>query len=393
MRVQLVLQPYVDEVGLYDILAALLPTCTGFTAAVAWAKRSGLERIAEEIVSLRSRSGTARLILGIDEGGATRQGLRRALADFDEAYVLHERGRTFHPKLYVLQAPGVVHVFVGSNNLTAGGLVTNHEAGVLMELDPREEVDAEIIDRVQSYLERMLEDSEICIRLTSVNVDRLIDDARYQIADEDDSRSRSVHAAPDVDSTVDVGDGSLFGSSRHRKRRLPPVAPRRRRSDRTGRTAPALATIVGRTANVIRRWTKKLSRSDVMQITPGSNPTDNLKLTQARHPIQHRVYFRESFFAEEDWSLPDPRTGRESAKVLFEVVVEGDIWGEFELEISHQASRASGQGNVPTWLHWDTIKDRIRSGGYSGKFVALESFDDGTYRLTIDEQPGGEFIG
>lgn len=70
--------------------------------AVAWMKRSGLSRLQQHLTSFRQQGGSAVAIIGIDEGGATRQGLELALEMFDSVYVFHDpASRTFHPKVYV----------------------------------------------------------------------------------------------------------------------------------------------------------------------------------------------------------------------------------------------------------------------------------------------------
>src|SRR4051794_1465454 len=75
-------QPWDDGANLDDFLAGVVEAGqpTVFQAAVAWGKRSGLTRVAPYFEAIRSAGGTVDLILGISEGGATRQGLEMALA-------------------------------------------------------------------------------------------------------------------------------------------------------------------------------------------------------------------------------------------------------------------------------------------------------------------------
>ena len=91
--------------------------------AVAWVKRSGLSRVRDGLVAFRKRGGKTSAIVGIDEGGATVQGLELALQLIDDVRVYHVLGRrTFHPKVYFASGVSSAHLLVGSNNLTAGGL-------------------------------------------------------------------------------------------------------------------------------------------------------------------------------------------------------------------------------------------------------------------------------
>src|SRR5689334_769563 len=96
-------QPSDDGRNAAELLRALLTDVDldGFDAVVAWVKFRGVARVRDELHAFKER-GRSRIILGIDEGGATRPGLVAALRGFTEAYVYHVRsGGTFHPKLYL----------------------------------------------------------------------------------------------------------------------------------------------------------------------------------------------------------------------------------------------------------------------------------------------------
>src|SRR5437764_9688506 len=89
VKVHFLAQPFADGSDLRDFLAAAAgdDNLANLDAVVAWAKRSGLSRLREELEVIRSRPGQTRLIVGIDEGGATRQGLVLARELFDSVHV------------------------------------------------------------------------------------------------------------------------------------------------------------------------------------------------------------------------------------------------------------------------------------------------------------------
>ena len=123
-------QPFPDDEQLGTILSdALLAGAYDHAwIATAWTKQSGLSRIAKDIERFRAGGGFIEGIVGVDEGGATTEGLRLAIQLFDKAYVFHDPGtRTFHPKIYAVQNDTHAVVVVGSGNLTRGGLYTNYE--------------------------------------------------------------------------------------------------------------------------------------------------------------------------------------------------------------------------------------------------------------------------
>lgn len=136
MDVRFVAQPFDDGTDLRDFLHAVAtgPDVVTLRIVVAWAKRSGLRRAADDLKSIRDRGGKVLAIVGVSEGGATEQGLSALMLQTDESHVFHDAGRTFHPKVYLADADQRALLLVGSNNFTAGGLAWNYEAGLWCEL-------------------------------------------------------------------------------------------------------------------------------------------------------------------------------------------------------------------------------------------------------------------
>jgi HKD family nuclease len=201
-------QPFEDDLSLYRVfeLALADDRFSSLTVVVAWAKESGLRRIRPLLSAFRARGGTARIILGIDEGGATIEGLRSAIGDFDQATVLHDASGTFHPKLYIIDGETACVIVVGSGNMTRGGLFANYEAGVCLDLDLTQETDVQVREEIIRYTQRLLEDGT-SRPLTEDLVQELWDDTRYDIATEASPQHKAViPGQPD-------GPPLLFGAS------------------------------------------------------------------------------------------------------------------------------------------------------------------------------------
>ena len=208
-----------------------------FTAVVAWARFRGIRRISDELDELRERGGSSRLIVGIDEGIATRPGLVLALRHFSEVYVLHDRpGLTFHPKLYLAEGGASAALLVGSGNLTAGGLYSNYEAGVAVTFALPDEESSSTLAGARAYVDRLLSDTEICRKLDEALLEKLVADPRYGVSEKELSWSRREHLPEgiepeDVDPTAeeagppDIEGESLFGKSAHKKPPVPPLPP------------------------------------------------------------------------------------------------------------------------------------------------------------------------
>lgn len=180
-------QPFLEAEQIGTIIGRALREADRDTAwfATAWGKRSGLSRLAKEIESFRERGGRAEAIVGVDEGGATEEGLRLALDVFDQAYVFHDPGaRTFHPKIYVVEGNTAATVLVGSGNLTRGGLYTNYEAAIAAELDLNDQGDADFRASVRAYYERLLDLGAVCKPLTATLIEDLIADPNVIVQSE-----------------------------------------------------------------------------------------------------------------------------------------------------------------------------------------------------------------
>ena len=102
-----------------------------FRCAVAFAKASGVRHIAAPLHEFAKRNGnTTRMSIGISSQGTSLEGLQdlwRLLNGYGDLYVFHEgtgMQSSFHPKAFLFR----------SNNLTEGGLFTNHEISTVAEL-------------------------------------------------------------------------------------------------------------------------------------------------------------------------------------------------------------------------------------------------------------------
>ena len=407
MEISFNAQPFDDGRDLHDFLnsVAAASDLRHLDIVVAWAKRSGLRRVRDYLETIRDRVGaTTRLIVGIDEGGATEQGLRLGLELFTQVYIIHDRsGRTFHPKIYAAWGTSHGRLLVGSNNLTAGGVYYNYETA--LECTLTWPADEPLKTSVSRYVTRLLTDAAICLELTDERLDELTNSPQYRIGNEDSEyRPRipldDASVPEDLDNPSDVG-GPLFGLSTQNKRKDPARAAssagssRAPEATRETTTPPPAAPSSGPDSSVvIQRWYKEMSHSDAQQPkTPGSNVKGILTLSQARHPITPASWFRSGFFGSLQWiSTAVPQGARETATLTAEVFVDESLRGTYRMEVDYQESRTSDQANVPTWLHWNEFGSYLRENDHVGDFVTLERLSDGHFRVTISESPVGPFI-
>jgi hypothetical protein len=384
------------------------------TIVVAWVRFRGLLRLKSNIEGFRARGGRLRVVLGVDEGGATRPGLLGAMRLASRAYVFKDaRGGTFHPKVYLGEGAHKAEMLVGSTNLTPGGLYTNVEASTstVFEL-PAENQHPALCD-VRLFVAGLIDDRQACTRLTRKTVDKLCADKRYRIALNErpraGGRGRPRGADPaDIDETAAgaAGEtpGPLFSPSRRRRARIPaltqadkdelaalelddPQEPQQPEASRPPRGArrPGSSMSTGAVA-VTDVWTKKLKLSDAQQVS--SNITGLLRLSGGKQKVNHVRWFRRTFFrAPVVWrrTVDSGKHRISLADVPFDVRIDGVDHGTFVLLVDHGPHREADQNNVTTLIHWGPeLGAMLREHNHTGQMLTLERLEGGSYRLTID---------
>lgn len=386
------LADFIDQVADDEAIGALV-------VVVAWVKRTGVEAIRSGIERLHARSGSFRAIVGISQGGTSRQGLEGLLALADEVSVLHHPGRTFHPKLYLASGPTRALALIGSHNLTLGGATRNYEAGVFAELDPEKHDDQAFLDSLTDYITRLRDDEGTCLPLDPVLLADLIANPRYQLSDEDQERGDRdpvEGGAPPADEERGADDAPvIFRSSEHPMRFgvRTGAAARRGRSAGAGRAAAAPPTIDDAADPVVKRWFKRLPPADAQQLV-GSSPSNTMTLVQAGHPIERSTYFRDVFFADCAWRPSETRGGsqvREMTTIECEMIVSGSSLGIELLDVRHTPGYDAGQANRTSELAWRDFGAYLRLHDLTGRFATVERTTSGRYRVTIDAAPTGPF--
>jgi hypothetical protein len=148
------------------------PDYTNFKCAVAFAKINPLLKLDRQIVDWRASAKTLEAIVGIDHQGTSVQALAYMLEHFSGIHLLHTAYSTFHPKMYLFYGAYRAAFYVGSNNLTPGGLETNFESGVLIELTIAD--DPEFFTQLLASFDDLLPGrNAACVPLTRTLLDHL----------------------------------------------------------------------------------------------------------------------------------------------------------------------------------------------------------------------------
>ncbi|MFC9087030.1 phospholipase D family protein [Nocardiopsis dassonvillei] len=406
MNVRFVAQPFDGEKNLVDFIEhATAGQFKNLQIAVAWAKRSGLGRVRDSIEGFRDAGGSLEMIVGVSEGGATKEGLQLALDLADKAFVFHDPRRTFHPKVYLATGESQQSLIVGSSNLTAGGLAWNYEASVWMDWEGAEPNDT--VRDVQAWFTRLTGESGACRELTAELIEKMLDSRDLSIGSEAVARRvahKNVDSPEDNDSTQVGSAKGLFKGVTARLRRLPKLSVKSQEPSRvrdievgvlgsSGTPEPGNDPVPSNEPVVLRRWYRQLDHSQAQQKrTLRTKLTGCLKLGQAGSNVNHTTYFYEEFFSGLPWSPVPKKEQQLEVAVEFPSWIDGHYMGVHLLRISHDPRRVANQANVPTWLHWGTLSEYLKATNYVGFYITLERLAGNKFNLVISRAPRGEYL-
>ncbi len=150
--IEIILLPYAtgeDQSLLHRLIDELgKPDWTRLRCAVAFAKQSGnYDQLLKALVAFAERGGAIQLTFGADafsgdDRGSEYDAIETILDALSQqrgvtVCLYHERGRTFHPKLYLFSNEELQRalLIVGSSNWSEGGFARNVEADLLIQLD------------------------------------------------------------------------------------------------------------------------------------------------------------------------------------------------------------------------------------------------------------------
>lgn len=108
-----------------DELRELAEEAIEIKVLIAFLTEEGLRWLPEE------KMPASNFIVGVDLGITSPDALRTLQSSGAEVRVFQEPGRLFHPKAIYLKTAEAEHLIIGSNNLTASGISSNHELATL----------------------------------------------------------------------------------------------------------------------------------------------------------------------------------------------------------------------------------------------------------------------
>lgn len=382
---KLIVQPHDARVGellVEDLRSKRYHT---FLFCAAYAKLSGVSALDDALREFTSNGGATYASVGIDQRGTSYEALRALMELSAELYVVHNRSQasTFHLKAYILAGDTCGKLYVGSNNLTGGGLYTNYETALCQEFDLTQlPVAQEFVDMVNT-LKRFLQEGPCCKRATPDLLQTLYD---HRLV----STESELHAARQgvsVEREDSVFGLELFQGSGARPNFAPPARPQREEVPaQDGGIADEDGDAEG-DEGPVKRFYKRLSANDVdKKSSPGQiiipiafkgffDPLSEPQRTRVG-AMQSERYFNLLYENTDEvvenarviFYEPAPGHKRKNSEVRFALRNRGifDAFGKDDVLVFTQAPRGD-QGRYLCTMEWVSV-DSPEMDRYPGRF-------------------------
>ncbi|PWK16980.1 phospholipase D-like domain-containing protein [Xanthomarina spongicola] len=349
-----------------------------FTGFSAFASEAGIYGLSGHINSAKKNFKNLTIIVGIDQGGTSKEALEEILSLNIESYIFYQKEKPiFHPKFYLFEGTNDVKIILGSSNLTGTGLFTNIESSLLVEFNQTDKDGLALLSELKTYYKSLLNYTDPNIfKIDNKVINNFFLDG---IVPDEATRKRNYSKG------TSTSTGKKVNKSKVPKRSVPKVPssifPSKSKKSKPTTAVPVAATVPVTTAITSKNlvWKKlKLSNSDAQDVPAGTAITGNLKLAQARFKlgttvIDQKTYFRNQVFNKLKWVKTKAHSATyEETFGVFDISISGKPIGKFTLKLSHDISRVAGQGNTPTWLHWGpTVIPILQKNSLSGKTLNL----------------------
>lgn len=365
---------------------------TNIIICVAFLNSRGLSQLQNEI---KKNADKTTIITGIRNGITSAQGLEKSLELGCSTYVVDTGSRNivFHPKLYISRNQKEARILVGSANFTIGGLLSNIEAGVLLNLELQKFDDLKFIERFENQIKGMI--AEFPDNVLHISNNAMIEELSTsgRVTDESiaqgptpsgSSKSRDLDSIPKMNLKTRLITPSPVKSFKE----MPEAITT---SDELARP---LGVLTPASERLTLMWkSNPLKRRDLSIPTgENTNPTGSMLFKKgAFENIDQRHYFRDKVFSDLDWKFDSAEQSKhiERAEGRFQIIIRDVNFGIFSLKISHNTrtdTASYAQRNSMTQIHWGVVRELVGKEDLLERTLWLyrDNVDSGSFVIEID---------
>lgn len=387
-----------EHVNHYDSLINLLEldNITKVIISTAFLRRGGVLLIKDKLLPLIEKLD---FYVGVRNDITSAQALTELINMGVHPYIV-DTGSTdliFHPKVYlaISDSDEVARAIIGSANLTTRGLAGNIEASVIVDLDLADhsgntdslnEIISSFDNLVLNYPKNVFKISNLDEVNLLLSQSRVSDEnIKSHISKQEDLEANQKDVTSEVEDTeikqaviprIKLNTPKIeFQRKGEKSTVLPEVDDTDTQNDPIANVAPSL----------VLKWESTPLNERDLNIPSGvnTNATGSMTLRSGSSKISNfKSYFRHEVFNSLSWHQ-NPRansTHLQIARADFEIIILGENYGVFNLEIKHDPRTNTSsykQRNVMTHLKWGNAKHLIRKESLLG------------YTLKIYENPLG----
>lgn len=357
--------------------------------SVAYVSESGVKQIADQ---LRASAAHVTVFAGIRNDITSLQALALLHTIIgDRLYTVDTGARSlvFHPKLYLVRGRDRAGLLVGSANLTLAGLNNNVEAGIVLNLDMRNDADRTVVKSIETQLLSL--PGEYPANVVQVGAAHVLDNLRAAGLLVDET------ARPPPKPRTSAAPASAPDTTPRIVLKVPPIhAGFKKAVSKTAEPAtpaipvsPVDPAAVG--VQLEEVWAMDNLTMRDLNIPDGANTnkTGSINLDKGLLPdtIDFQDYFRQDVFQHLAWSTRSPTV--DEATATFQLVLRAIDYGDFELTIRHTTDKSSEsyrQKNAMTRLSWGPIAAHISKQDLIGRSLTLyrDTADPKKFVLEID---------
>ena len=388
MENKFILQGTTSDSHLDEIVEAIsIPEISRIIISVAFLTQRGFALLSDII---KPNADKAIVLAGIRNGITSAQGLLSCIECGCKTYAVDTGSKSvvFHPKIYLGRNANKAQLILGSANLTVGGLNSNIEAGLKIEIDlnvPKEaefvaDLEAKITGMITEFPDHVLEVSSDDMIKALLTAGRLVDESTTPIpSPSGSSRNRNPDPVPKM-------------NLKKKKLNLASVSPIEEEtapdpSDEMAigqqYVAPLPELLDAQLTKVELVWQSNPLTRRALNIPTGdsTNPTGSMFFTKGQTAdIDQRHYFREEVFGALDWhnDITPGKKHLERSKGKFRIVIKNVNYDIFEMSLTHDSRTESAtyiQKNSVTQLHWGDVKRLVAREDLLDRTMSLYRYD------------------
>ncbi|MBM3898410.1 MAG: hypothetical protein FJ358_07825 [Thaumarchaeota archaeon] len=177
---------------------------------VAYLDETFRDHIGDALEKFERAGGGIQAIIGVDSRGTSKTALEWMLnlLGSNRLHIYHNPAdATFHPKVFTIKETSKAYVFMGSSNLTGGGLSRNFEMNVEMELDLQDQKDRACLSTIEEIFKKTV-NSPSCLKLDTNTLEKIDNAGALK---KRSSRKGETAITKKAGKTL----SALFGSTKH----------------------------------------------------------------------------------------------------------------------------------------------------------------------------------